>query len=179
MLAPVMTMGEGARIYSPAGELLRPGDRLEQPGLVRTLELLAEEGARSVYSGTIAESLLALCAERGGLVTREDLETYEARWREPLAVGYAGTRFLTRGGLSGIAPALSGVPPLRGFEEPERTLALFDALYDTGHVTTQHTQERTTNLTCVDAEGNACVVTTSLGLCSGDWLPGLDLHLNS
>ncbi len=31
----------------------------------------------------------------------------------------------------------------------------------------------------IDSDGNACVLTTSLGLGSGDWLPGLDLHLNS
>jgi len=31
----------------------------------------------------------------------------------------------------------------------------------------------------VDRDGNAVVLTTSLGLGSGDWLPGLDLHLNS
>jgi gamma-glutamyltranspeptidase/glutathione hydrolase len=37
----------------------------------------------------------------------------------------------------------------------------------------------TTNLVTVDAEGNACVLTSSLGLGAGDWLPGLDLHLNS
>ena len=37
----------------------------------------------------------------------------------------------------------------------------------------------TTNIVVVDSEGNACVLTTSLGLGSGDWLPGLDLHLNS
>ena len=37
----------------------------------------------------------------------------------------------------------------------------------------------TTNVTVVDADGNACVITTSLGLGSGDFLPGLDLHLNS
>jgi len=37
----------------------------------------------------------------------------------------------------------------------------------------------TTNLTVVDTEGSACVLTSSLGLGSGDWLPGLDLHLNS
>jgi gamma-glutamyltranspeptidase/glutathione hydrolase len=30
-----------------------------------------------------------------------------------------------------------------------------------------------------DRDGNAVVLTTSLGLGSGDWLPGLDLHLNS
>jgi gamma-glutamyltranspeptidase len=37
----------------------------------------------------------------------------------------------------------------------------------------------TTNITVVDAEGNACVSHTSLGLGSGDFVPGLDLHLNS
>ena len=37
----------------------------------------------------------------------------------------------------------------------------------------------TTNLTVVDAAGDAVVLTTSLGLGSGDWLPGLDVHLNS
>ena len=31
----------------------------------------------------------------------------------------------------------------------------------------------------VDGAGNACVVTTSLGLGSGDFLPGYDVHLNS
>ena len=31
----------------------------------------------------------------------------------------------------------------------------------------------------MDAAGDAVVLTTSLGLGSGDWLPGLDLHLNS
>jgi gamma-glutamyltranspeptidase / glutathione hydrolase len=37
----------------------------------------------------------------------------------------------------------------------------------------------TTNLVTVDGDGSACVLTTSLGLGSGDYLPGLDLHLNS
>ena len=64
MLAPVMTMNEGARIYAPGGVLLETGNRLEQPGLVRALELMAEEGAASAYSGSIADALLALMLER-------------------------------------------------------------------------------------------------------------------
>ena len=54
MLAPVLTMNEGARIYSPGGELLPADGRLEQPGLVRAFELLADEGPRSVYDGSLA-----------------------------------------------------------------------------------------------------------------------------
>ena len=40
-------------------------------------------------------------------------------------------------------------------------------------------ETHTTNLVAVDRDGNACAITTSLGLGSGDFLPGLDLHLNS
>src|SRR4029453_15345589 len=76
MLAPVMTIDEGARIYSPGGALLEAGQPLHQPGLAVALEALAVEGAESVYTGTIGGALVALSEERGGLLTRADLETY-------------------------------------------------------------------------------------------------------
>jgi len=173
MLAPVMTMNEGAPIYSPGGSLLGAGDRLSQPGLATALELVAEEGARSVYEGSIAAALLELSAERGGLVTREDLAAYEAIWREPVAAAYLGRRVLTRGDISGVPETVERLPQLRGLRPGERALALVRALQPTngdGH---------TTNLVAVDADGNTCVLTSSLGLGSGDYLPGLDLHLNS
>jgi gamma-glutamyltranspeptidase/glutathione hydrolase len=173
MLAPVMTMNEGARIYSPGGVLLEAGGRLEQPGLVRALELLAEEGPRSLYEGSLATALLELMKERGGLVTEADLRDYKAIWGEPAEIAYAGTRFLTREGLSGVPEAVSRVPSLRGLAPAERALTLARTLEGTG------VGGHTTNLTVLDSEGNACVVTTSLGLGSGDFLPGLDLHLNS
>ena len=109
MLEPVMTMREGARMYAPAGRLLEAGEKLEQPGLVRALELVAEEGARSAYEGTVAESLLEVMTERKGLVTRADLAGYEARWSEPVEVPYAGVRFLTRAGLAPVGPALERI----------------------------------------------------------------------
>ena len=173
MLAPVMTMDAGARIYAPGGRLLTTGALLEQPGLVRALELVAEEGPESVYAGTIARALLELCAERGGLVTRGDLDAYEARWTDPVEVEFRGTRFLTRAGLSGVPATLARLPELRGRGDVQRVTALLHALADGGPET------HTTNVTAVDRDGNACVLTTSLGLGSGDFLPGLDLHLNS
>jgi gamma-glutamyltranspeptidase/glutathione hydrolase len=174
MLAPVMTMNEGARIYAPGGELLRTGGLLCQPGLVTALEALAEEGAAAVYSGSIARALLELVRERGGLVTALDLESYEPRWSEPERVPFAGVDVLTRGGLSGVPAALGRLPLLARAAARERVPALVEALappHDGGG--------HTTNLVAVDAAGNACVVTTSLGLGSGDFLPGLDVHLNS
>ena len=175
MLAPVMTMNEGAQIYAPGGSLLETGDRLQQPGLVRALEFVAEQGAASAYTGSIAEALLELMQQRGGLVTKDDLETYSADWGEAVEADYLGARFCTRGGLSAVPETLPRLPPLRELDETERALALAQLLDgDAGDGAGD-----TTNITVVDAEGNACVLTTSLGLGSGDFLPGLDLHLNS
>ena len=174
MLEPVMTMREGARMYAPGGTLLEPGERLRQPGLVAALESLAEEGAQGAYTGAIGEALLALSDQRGGLLTRNDLAAYEARWSDPVETAWRGMRFLSRGGLTGVAAALGRLHPLRGLSPAERVVALVEALDGTSGPETH-----TTNLVAVDAEGNACVLTTSLGLGSGDWLPALDLHLNS
>ena len=163
-----MTMREGGALYAPSGELMVEGDVLRQPGLVTALELVRDEGAGSVYSGTIGRSLLDLVQERGGVITGSDLEGYAPVWSEPVAVEFAGRRVLTRGGLSGVPETLARFDPAGG------SSALLAAL-DAAPVLDGHT----TNITVVDADGNACVLTTSLGLGSGDWLPGLDLHLNS
>jgi gamma-glutamyltranspeptidase/glutathione hydrolase len=173
MLAPVMTMNEGAGIYAPGGQLLQPGERLHQRGLVAALEALAQD-ASAVYRGAIGAELLALCAERGGLVTRADLEGYEASWDEPVEVAYLEARLLTRAGLSGVPDTVPRLPRVSGLDDSERVLALVDALEARSDEAGD-----TTNVTVVDRDGNACVLTSSLGLGSGDFLPGLDLHLNS
>jgi gamma-glutamyltranspeptidase/glutathione hydrolase len=74
---------------------------------------------------------------------------------------------VTRAGLSDVPETLARYDP-EGWPA-----SLLDALRP------QPGAGHTTNLTAVDSDGNACVLTTSLGLGSGDWLPGLDLHLNS
>ena len=179
MLAPVMTLREGALIYAPGGELLRTGDRLEQQGLANALELLRDEGGRSFYDGTIAETLLALMHEREGPVSREDLEAYEPLWLEPVETDYLGYRVCTRGGLSQLVTTLSALPSLRGTGAAERALTLARVLEAPPYSGQAEQIGDTTNLVAVDAEGNACVLTTSLGLGSGHFLPGLDVHLNS
>ena len=173
MLEPVMTMDAGARIYAPGGRLIEPGGRLEQPGLVRMLGLLAEEGPQTFYGGTIATELLELMEERGGLVTADDLREYAVLESAPHEGEYAGRRLLARSGLNSIFPPLAALPLLRGRAAGDRAVALAAALGG------EDAPGHTTNLAVADAEGNACVVTTSLGLGSGDFLPGLDVHLNS
>jgi gamma-glutamyltranspeptidase/glutathione hydrolase len=163
MLAPVMTMREGERIYSPQGRLLTIGERLEQPGLVRALELVAAEGGRSA---SLESALLELMAERGGLVTEADLRRYKPRWVKPVRAEHAAVTLFSR-------PALNSPLPVLSASTGSDPVAMAAALRGTdGH-------GDTTNLVVVDSDENAVVLTTSLGLGSGDWLPGLDLHLNS
>jgi gamma-glutamyltranspeptidase/glutathione hydrolase len=171
MLAPVYTMqSRGAAIYAPGGRLLESGDELAQPGLAAALELVADEGASTVYRGTIAEALLAV---DGIALSRRDLEQHAARWAAPLQVPYAGARFLSRSGLSRVPEALERLPALRELDETSRVRVLLRALDGQGG------DGHTTNLVTADAEGRVCVLTSSLGLGTGDFLPRLDLHLNS
>ena len=58
MLGELFSLERGADLFARNGGVLGEGDVLDQPGLVQTLEAIAEEGAESVYRGSIAESLL-------------------------------------------------------------------------------------------------------------------------
>jgi gamma-glutamyltranspeptidase / glutathione hydrolase len=171
MLEPVFVTARGEALYAPGGSTLRQGATVRQPGLVEAMECLAEEGARSVYRGTLGEALLQV---PGIGVEAGDLATYAAEWRDPVPERWHGMRVLTRGGLSGVPELLGRLPLLHGRAEPERTLALIAALEEA-----PGPESHTTNLVAVDEQGRACVLTTSLGLGSGDWLTDFDLHLNS
>ena len=103
-------------MYAPLGRPLEAGETLSQPGLAAALELVAAQGIGTVYTGTIAELLLAV---PGIPVTALDLGRYEARWSKPVGTGYTGTRLLTRGGLAGVSDVLSRLPPLRALSERE------------------------------------------------------------
>jgi gamma-glutamyltranspeptidase/glutathione hydrolase len=172
MLAPVLTLDGGERLLAPQGRLLKEDELLVQPGIATALELLADD-PRSLYDGSLAGALLELMVARGGLVTAADLASYSPLWREPVETHYARTRFFTRGGLARVTESLARLVPLAALSERERVHALLAALSPGGIET------HTTNLVTVDGAGNACVLTTSLGLGSGDYLPGFDLHLNS
>ncbi len=173
MLEPVFTLTpEGRAIYAPGGHLLESGDVLAQPGLAGAIEILAAERARGAR--TAARSRRRCSTWTGIALTRDDLDVVRARVaRSPSSVSYAGTRFHTRGGLAGVAETLTRLPRLEGLAEADRVLALLALLDDDG------VDGHTTNVTVVDGDGCACVLTTSLGLGTGDFLPGYDLHLNS
>ncbi len=108
---------DGERIYAPAGHPLAAGDVLSQPGLATALELVAGEGAGSMYRGSLAEALLGV---EGIGVARDDLDALRGALAPPVELPYAGTRFLTRTGLSGVPESLARLQPLRDLGEKER-----------------------------------------------------------
>ncbi len=66
------------------------------------------------------------------------------------------------------------MPTLHDLTSDERVLALvaaFEPQMSAG--------EHTTNMVAVDGHGRACVLTHSLGVGAGVWLPGFDLQLNN
>jgi gamma-glutamyltranspeptidase / glutathione hydrolase len=171
IMSPAYTLDRGADLFAPGGELLKAGQVLRQPRMVDFLGLLAEEGPRSVYEGQLAEDLLGLCRERDGLIRREDLAAYEVLVQDPRWVRFAGARVHSRRGMSALLPTLAALPDLHGLDAGARALALASV------INSDKPPGETTNLAVVDPQGNACVVTTSIGIGTGDWLH--DVHLNS
>ena len=55
-----------------------------QPELAVTLQRIADVGADDFYRGETAKMLVAQMSRSNGLITMEDLASYDAVWREPL-----------------------------------------------------------------------------------------------
>ena len=72
------------------GTPLREGDTLVQPDLATTLRAIADHGADGFYDGPVAEKLANAIQAAGGLITRADLKSYHAVWREPVRGTYRG-----------------------------------------------------------------------------------------
>jgi gamma-glutamyltranspeptidase/glutathione hydrolase len=66
------------------------------------------------------------------------------------------------------------MPTLRELTSAERVLALVEAFEPRAPG-----GEHTTNMAAVDGHGRACVLTHSLGVGAGTWLPGFDVQLNN
>jgi len=72
-----------------------PETRFVQPDLARTLELVADSGAAVFYHGSIADLIVQEMKRGGGLITRQDLARYRAKWRDPIEILYRGYTIYT------------------------------------------------------------------------------------
>ncbi len=72
------------------GTPVQHGDTVVIADLANCLEIIAHEGARALYRGDIAASLVRAASERGGLITEHDLEEYQPVVRPPARIGLHG-----------------------------------------------------------------------------------------
>jgi gamma-glutamyltranspeptidase / glutathione hydrolase len=86
---------ECSELYAPGGRLLRTGETIRLPELGDLLDRLGAEGPGFLYTGDVAAAVSAWVLERGGLLTMEDLASYEIVEREPAAVTYRSRTVLT------------------------------------------------------------------------------------
>ncbi len=86
----------GRRIYFQAdGTYKRPGQRIVNPDMARSLRRIADEGAEVFASGSMAEEIETDFRANGGLLRASDLAAYKTERPEPLWGEYRGHRIAT------------------------------------------------------------------------------------
>jgi gamma-glutamyltranspeptidase/glutathione hydrolase len=66
----------------------KEGDVFKQEELAQTLERIRDFGKDGFYKGETANFLVNYITELGGIITHEDLEKYQAVWRNPITFTY-------------------------------------------------------------------------------------------
>jgi gamma-glutamyltranspeptidase / glutathione hydrolase len=175
-VAPALVPGDGAEIYAPGGRLLQGGDRLYHPGLDNTLSTLAEQGPASFYTGSIGERTVKAVREAGGSLGPEDMAAYRVA-NVPVVHARLGRYTISaRNDLNGTIETIATLPRrLPTMRRDRRAVAVAKALISKG----RGRLGDTSNISVVDADGNACVITLTLGIGSGVWVPDHGIHLNS
>ena len=98
----------------PSTEAILPAGavgRWDRPDLLRTLGKLAEAGWRDFYDGEIGHCIADFVAEQGGILTREDMASFDTRTTEPYTGQYRNARLFT------------AIPPNGGY-------SVLDAMHD-------------------------------------------------
>lgn len=170
-VAPAMLIGEGLRAYAKDGTVLTGGSHVFHPGLDTALQMLADDGADAFYTGPIGAATVAAVGEQGHLGPA-DLEAYRVVETEPQSAPLRAVEVLARGD---DLDDLLGT--LRRLEVRPDPAAMAQLLVQA--LRADPRRGDTTSVAVCDRDGNACAVTTSLGLSSGVWLAGYGIHLNS
>ncbi|GAA2166822.1 gamma-glutamyltransferase [Pedococcus bigeumensis] len=187
------------------GAIVTAGQEVTNPDLADTLEQIAVEGARSLYTGDLAVRIAADSDARGGLVTADDLAAYRAVVRTPLRLALGEwdlalnpppsvggpmlavmLRELAAGGWdwSRIIDIQRRVLSFRhqvhdlSTDLEEDGYALLESI-DRNGLAGLPTSSSTAHVSAVDSDGTVCAITASSGYGSGATVPGTGLMLNN
>jgi gamma-glutamyltranspeptidase/glutathione hydrolase len=194
-------------VRRPDGTALQAGDVATNPDLAATLEQVVTEGARSLYTGALAEKVAADSEARGGLVTAADLAAYRAQVRTPVRLAVGDWDVATNPPPSVGGPMLAvmlrelGSPGgewdwQRVIDVQRRVLTYRHRVHDLsrdleedGYTLLEQverhglaglpTSSSTAHVSAADSDGTVCAITASSGYGSGATVPGTGMLLNN
>ncbi|BBP46585.1 gamma-glutamyltranspeptidase [Thiosulfatimonas sediminis] len=106
---------------------LQSGKVFKQTQLASTLTRIAKQGAVEFYQGKTAQLLAAQYQKNGGLITQDDLNNYQAKWRTPVKVDWFAQQIVSAPPPSSGGIAIAQLLKMYQFLEPQYRAALADA----------------------------------------------------
>lgn len=104
-LAALQQDAASSRIFLQHNALPQTGWWLRQTDLAQTLRILASAGIDQFYHGELAVTMVEAVRAAGGIWQAEDLQNYQAVWRQPLQVDLSRGRVL----ISAPLPSAGGL----------------------------------------------------------------------
>jgi gamma-glutamyltranspeptidase/glutathione hydrolase len=101
-----------------------PGELFRNPGLARTLEMIAAGGKKAYYEGKIAEMIVGTVQQAGGCLTVDDLAAHVSTWDEPVSTPSGGLRLWECPPNGQGITALLALNILEGFSLPADPLSI-------------------------------------------------------
>jgi gamma-glutamyltranspeptidase / glutathione hydrolase len=91
----IVAQPNAAAIFLNGDKPWAAGDRLVQKNLASTLKLIAEQGPDAFYKGSIAERIVAASAANGGILSKQDFESYTVSEDQPVRCNYKGYELIS------------------------------------------------------------------------------------
>ena len=73
----------------------KEGDTLKNIALSNTLIRISQNGRSEFYNGKTGEDLVRFLKSKNGIISMEDLNAYEAEWREPIEFEYKDLKIIS------------------------------------------------------------------------------------
>ncbi len=108
---------ESSSLLLPNDRPIQPGEVLVQSDAANSLRLIAAGGSDVLYNGGLGRALVDDVASNGGLLTMDDLSSYQLRLREPVRGDYRGHEIVSMGPTSsGGVHIIQALNLLEGFD---------------------------------------------------------------
>ena len=75
--------------------VFKENDTIKYPALAATLKRISKNGRDEFYKGETAKTLVHYLQQKGAIITLEDLEKYEAKWRTPITFDYKDLKIIS------------------------------------------------------------------------------------